>query len=291
MKTDTFNHYAVRIDRAIALLAQRLAAGEPPPTLDEMATAAHFSPFHFHRIYRALTQETLAQTVARLRQDRAAHLLAHQRAVTEVALASGYATPQAFARAFREATGMTPTQARGQTIEAGPASATAPLQVRIASMEPLRIVALRHVGDHANLDTAYLRLFGWAGEQGLLEQLQGLYGIALDDPRMTPAAQTRFDAALALGETPPPAADLRADTLAGGAYLICLHQGSYTGLYPLLDRLYLEALPQAGLEPADAPVFFQYHNEPDLTPEPEWLTDIWLPVRALATNGLVRNAG
>jgi len=72
MKTDTFNHYAVRIDRAIALLAQRLAAGEPPPTLDEMAAAAHFSPFHFHRIYRALTQETLAQTVARLRQDRAA---------------------------------------------------------------------------------------------------------------------------------------------------------------------------------------------------------------------------
>ena len=283
MKTQTLNRYIARIDRAVAHLAAALAAGEAPPSLDALAEVASFSPFHFHRIYRALTGETLAQTTARLRRDRAAHLLAHRQDVTRVALASGFATPQAFARAFRAATGLTPSQVREQGLpEIAETASTAPLSIRIVSMEPLRIVALRHVGDHAQLDTAYIRLFEWAAEQALLDALQGLYGIAVDDPRDTPSEVTRFDAALALGKvaTPLPA-DLRAEQLAGGDYRVCRHQGAYTGLYPLLDRLYLQVLIGQGLEPAESPVFFQYLNEPDQTPEAEWLTDIWLPVRPL----------
>lgn len=200
-----------------------------------------------------------------------------------MALASGFATPQAFARAFRAATGLTPSQAREQA----PALPTAPpagslLSVRIESLEPLQVVALRHVGEHARLDTAYTRLFAWAGEPGLLDGLRGLFGLALDDPRDTPPAATRFDAMLALGDALPPlAADLHVAVLAGGEHLLLRHQGHYGGLYPLLDALYLHALPAHGLEPADAPAVFRYLNEPDQTPEAEWLTEIRLPVRSL----------
>lgn len=284
MKTQTLNAYLVRIDRAVALLAEALAAGSPPPVLDTLAEAAHFSPFHFHRIYRALTGETLAQTTARLRSDRAAHLLSQRRqAVTEVALATGFATPQAFARAFRAATGLTPSQAREQAppLPTAPPADT-PLSVHIESLEPLRVVALRHVGDHAQLDTAYLRLFGWAGEQGLLDGLQGLFGLALDDPRDAAPELTRFDAMLALGEALPSLpSDLHGAYLAGGEHLLIRHQGHYDGLYPLLDALYLDALPARGLEPGEPPAVFRYLNEPDQTPEAEWLTEIRLPVRAL----------
>ncbi len=45
----TGRDYATRIARAMALIAAR--PGDPP-TLEQLADAAAFSPFHFHRIYR-----------------------------------------------------------------------------------------------------------------------------------------------------------------------------------------------------------------------------------------------
>lgn len=286
MKSQTLNRYIARIDCAVELLAAALAAGDPPPSLERLAEAARFSPFHFHRIYRALTGETLAQTVTRLRNDRAAYWLAHRRQVTDVALSSGFATPQAFARAFRAATGLTPSQARSQASSMttlDEVQQTAPLSVRIESMEPLRLVVLRHVGDHRNLDTAYIRLFQWAGSQGLLDELRGLYGIAIDDPRDTPPAQTRFDAALGLNPKGDLPADLRIEPIPAEQYRVVRHRGAYAGLYPLLERVYLEVLIENALEPTQTPVLFQYLNEPDQTPEEELLTDIWLPVQAVQT--------
>lgn len=46
------------IDRVIAHLQACLRAGDPLPDLEALAAIAHQSPFHFHRLYRALTGET-----------------------------------------------------------------------------------------------------------------------------------------------------------------------------------------------------------------------------------------
>ena len=45
-------------------------------SLDRLADVSGFSPYHWHRIYRAVRGETAAQTVRRLRLERAATMLA-----------------------------------------------------------------------------------------------------------------------------------------------------------------------------------------------------------------------
>jgi len=82
--------------------------------LEELARVACFSPFHFSRIYAALTGETLRDFVLRLRLERAASLLqAHpNRSVTEIALDCGFAGSAAFARAFRARFGVAATEWR-----------------------------------------------------------------------------------------------------------------------------------------------------------------------------------
>jgi AraC-like DNA-binding protein len=67
-----------------------------------VGTAA-FSPFHFDRVFKAVTGETLFGFIQRVRLERAAAaLLAHQGAsVLEVALDHGLASAATFARAFR----------------------------------------------------------------------------------------------------------------------------------------------------------------------------------------------
>lgn len=75
--------------------------------LDDLARVACFSPFHFHRIYVALTGETVREFVQRVRLERAASQLLRDptRSVTAVALDLGFGSPAAFARAFRAAFG------------------------------------------------------------------------------------------------------------------------------------------------------------------------------------------
>lgn len=77
----------------------RLAESWP---LDRIAQEAGFSPFHFHRTFRAAVGETPTDFIERLRLERAALLLlASEEPITHLAMDVGYGRPETFARRFR----------------------------------------------------------------------------------------------------------------------------------------------------------------------------------------------
>src|SRR5450830_655952 len=84
MKRDNADkNYRTRIARVVAaLVADPMAVH----SLEKLAGIAHFSPFHFHRLYRSLVGETIGDTIRRLRLAQAATLLGENRSsVTEIA--------------------------------------------------------------------------------------------------------------------------------------------------------------------------------------------------------------
>lgn len=66
--------YLGRVNRAIDHVTRYLAE---PLLLDDVARIACFSPYHFHRIFRALVGETLHAFVKRLRLERAVYRMSH----------------------------------------------------------------------------------------------------------------------------------------------------------------------------------------------------------------------
>lgn len=72
-RTATQRSYGARIKKVVAHLGERL---DQPLTLETLAAVGHFSPYHFHRIYRGLMGETVADTLRRMRLHRAAVELA-----------------------------------------------------------------------------------------------------------------------------------------------------------------------------------------------------------------------
>lgn len=291
MKSQTRNRYLQRIDRAVALLEDAVNAGTELPDPARLAEAAHLSPFHFHRVYRALTGETPGNTALRLRLLRALRLLADPaQPVTDAALAVGYETPQAFARAFRQAFGDTPSALRGDPARLAAAiehcrrapadmrQPAPPLQVEVTSVEPFRVIALRNRGDYADLDQAYVRLFGWAAEQGLVERIAGIYGVPHSDHRDTPPVDFVFDSALAFDVPVEPAQELFALELGGGTWARLRHVGNYDGLDALTETLLATWLPDSGYELRDAPLFHHYLDDPEQTPEAMLRSDVYLPV-------------
>lgn len=85
-----------------------------PMALEELAAVAHFSRFHFHRIFASVVGETLNHYVQRLRIERAAsRLILHPHtSITAIALECGFASSASFARTFRDAFEMSATQWR-----------------------------------------------------------------------------------------------------------------------------------------------------------------------------------
>jgi len=99
-----------RIRRAVELMQAHLGRELP---LEEIASAAYLSPFHFARLFKKLTGATPHAYLASLRAARARALLAEtDLSVTEVGARVGYSSPSHFARAFRQATGTTPSAFR-----------------------------------------------------------------------------------------------------------------------------------------------------------------------------------
>jgi AraC family transcriptional regulator len=105
--------YVASLNRAIDYITANL---DQPLRLEDVAQAACFSPYHFHRIFRGLMGETLASFVKRVRLERAVYLLSHRNDVrlTDVALACGFSSSSDFSRSFRERFGVAPRDfARG----------------------------------------------------------------------------------------------------------------------------------------------------------------------------------
>ncbi|WP_028454004.1 AraC family transcriptional regulator [Chitinilyticum litopenaei] len=104
-------HYQKRLQRVLGHIEAHLAE---PLDLARLAAVAHFSPFHFQRIFSALMGESPQDYIRRLRLERAANqlLVNKRRSVLDVALCNGFETQHGFAKAFRKHFGRSATQWR-----------------------------------------------------------------------------------------------------------------------------------------------------------------------------------
>ena len=115
-KASTMQDYTRRLMRVVQTLWQ-----DPLRvyTTEQLAEVAHFSPFHFHRIYREMMGETVKATQQRLRLHFASRDLVEtgELPLSRVAQRAGYQSSAAFVRSFAAAYGVTPGVYRRQRLQ------------------------------------------------------------------------------------------------------------------------------------------------------------------------------
>jgi AraC family transcriptional regulator len=283
MTTATEQTYRQRILRVQLFIQEHL---DEELSLERLARVAHFSPYHFHRIFRALVGEGVNEHVRRLRLESAAVALKTTgRTVLEVALDAGYGTHEAFTRAFRQMFGVSPSQYRaGQHPLYSPketpimTSTASESQVRIETFPPRRVAFIRHVGPYDQVGKGFRKLGDWAGRHGLLGPGTLMLGVCHDDPDVTGAEKLRYDCCVTVGDRVEPEGELGVQVLEGGEHAVLTHRGPYAGLPDAWRWLYGVWLPGSGREPRHAPPFEVYHNTPAETPPEGLLTDICVPL-------------
>ena len=103
--------YVSRINRVIDYINENL---DRELSLEALAKVADFSPFHFHRVFRAMMEETLNQFIQRVRIEKAASQLISlpRKSITDIAFDCGFSGSSAFSRSFRETFHLSPSQWR-----------------------------------------------------------------------------------------------------------------------------------------------------------------------------------
>ncbi|MCX4242432.1 AraC family transcriptional regulator [Paraliomyxa miuraensis] len=227
---DSRAEYAARVNRVIDHIERHL--GEPL-SLAALAEVAHLSRFHFHRIFGAVVGETLGAFVGRLRVERAAVMLVTnpRASITEIAIDCGFSSSATFARAFKDAFGMSATQWRaskgcledrkirkalGNPRQAASISpcyldprtstptwryemnengSTIEGKIEVAELPAHEVVYLRHVGPYGQVDVVprlVEELRGWAVPRGLYTPDTRLLLVAHDSPTVTDEDKLRL---------------------------------------------------------------------------------------------------
>ena len=174
-----------------------------------------FSPCHFHRQFAAFFGLSVHRYVQLSRIKRAAWRLAYRRdtPVIDIALDAGYEAPDAFARAFRQRIGQTPTVFRDTPDWSAWATAIKPLaeaRTRIVTHDfslddvilrdeaDIPLAVMTHRGDPDRLGDTIRRFIAWRRAHGLRPAARFLYAIWLpasgEEPRDFPlyARRVRF---------------------------------------------------------------------------------------------------
>ena len=251
--------------------------------LEDLARLAHFSPFHFHRVYSSIAGETMAATIRRVRLALATWLLTQgDQTITQVGFAVGYESPQAFTRAFGQFAGQSPRefqqQMRSAILDPAPRLqrkdiyAAPPVRIDERPTQPVH--ALRHRGPFSTIPHTHRQLRAYAGTRTVSNWL----GISCGDPDLP--GQFSYHAAVASPDDwPIDGKEIERLDIPGGLYAVHCLVGPYTRINAAVHALYTQWLPRSGYEPDDRPTLEHYLNSPRLVAPGALRTDLLIPIR------------
>lgn len=263
-------NYTARMQRVLDHIDRHL---DGDLDLDTVSGIAAFSKFHFHRQFMATFGLSLHRYVQLARLKRASHQLATDgaRSVTDIAMDAGYDAPDAFARAFRQRFGQSPSSFRKSPDWAPWLAAFGPLDnarsklmqiiytpddVTIRDMPATKVAMLEHRGDRAMLSATIERFIAWRKAMGLSPETSPTFNIFRSE--RTPANPADYSMDLCVGTDlaiEPNEAGMKPGTIPAGRCAVLRVVHDTHNLEPAALYLYRDWLPESCEEARDFPLY------------------------------------
>jgi len=291
---------AERINRAIDHVVSHF---DGPLRLEDVAAAAQVSTFHFHRLFKAVVGETLAQFVKRQRLERALYLLSHTpgRSLTDVALQCGFSSSSDFSRSFKQHYGLPPSafdleafrQSRREAFERAmqqgqggaprfflpPGENPDGFEVTLRDLPSRTAAYIRVFDPHRQgvVQAACERLMAWADVRGLGGG-QWL-GYMWDEPEIVALEDCRYDAAVVVEPTFQPEGEIGRFDFPPMRVAEVVVKGDLSLEARAIDWMYRTWLPRSGHVPDDQPAFEAWIGRPYAHGDEYFEIACQLPVR------------
>ncbi|MEH7125988.1 AraC family transcriptional regulator [Bacillus sp. JJ1773] len=217
-----------QINRVLEYIDEHLNESLP---LEKLAKASTYSVYHFQRTFKAITGETPAGYIKRLRLENAAHFLIYEQQIpiTQIAFMCGFSSLSYFTYSFNEYFKTSPKKWReGAYMERFPReyqdSKKSKLfsnnmkdknqsntynefkwldltKVKIIEMPVCATVNRQSVGPYTRgIPGVWEDLYHWSKSRDLLKHNTFLFGVPRNNPYITPPEKSRYDCRIAIYE-------------------------------------------------------------------------------------------
>jgi AraC family transcriptional regulator len=293
------NIYLQRINVVVDYVREHLTADL---SLDNLAAVAHFSPFHFHRVFKAVTGETVNDLVVRMRIQRAAALLrgSPQLSVLGAALECGFASASNFSRTFKKYYGTSvrswdrhsplKNSKNGKVFETFTKYTTDMLNefdqefdVQIGELpeQMLAYIRITNAYQSGQIGGAYERLLQWYRLCGDNPLEKTLYGMAQDDPDITPLELCNYDWCLPAPQQKVSNSEVSYRILPRCQIAFVHFTGDIYQEEKIWQYLFRHWLPRSRYQPDNLPAMEIYRRQPAVLGWEQFDIDCAIPIVSL----------
>jgi AraC family transcriptional regulator len=155
-------------------------------------------------------------------------------------------------------------------------------QVTLTTLPATRVAYMRHVGPYASpgIGDMWRRFESWGAARGLTSPRRRMFGIAQDNPNITPADRTRYDACIEVDDSFQPSGEVGVQIIRGGRYACTAFFGPASDIQSAWVKFLGKTMPDAGHQHDVAPALEIY--EPDFAIDPDtgaFACTLCMPVR------------
>lgn len=292
--------YRNRLNKVFQFIDENL---DSKLSLSIVSEKAFFSPYHFHRIFKLLTGETLNEFISRRRIEKSVLDILHQElSISKISHAYGFSDNSSYTKAFKKYYGISPTEFKKQNpnkfskirqmnskigqeypdldeyvciIDNLIKWIDMNSNIEIKKIPEQNYVYITCIGPH-ELPTAFQKLIGWAIPNGFMTKEAKLMTVYQDSLKVTEEEKARFRACFQMGkkvESKFESASIPSGKYVVGRFEIELDdfEKAWTGLYAWMD--------ENDHERADGESFEIYHNNFNEHPEKKAIVDFHIPIK------------
>ena len=282
-------------ERFYAVLRQVESNLDADLNTEKLSQRASLSKYHFHRQFSAFLGMSVYSLVKLLRLKRAAFQLAYRNGakVMDIAIANGYDSSEAFARAFRKVFQQSPSSFRKNpdwsswSVEYDPIvklrnrrlNRHGGYDVRVVEFPETPVALLEHTGALERLSKSIKVFIDWRKVNALPPGKAKTFNLVYSDPNITALGDYRFGICCAFdGDIAKNNAGVVGTSIPKGRCAVVRHIGSDDTIDAVVDYLYSAWLIENGFELRDFPIIFERVNVFPDVPESELVTDVYLPI-------------
>ena len=293
----TRQEYIKRINYVLEYVEKNL---DSDLSLEQLSERAHYSSFHFHRIFSAVIGETLNAFINRKRIERIASILltGTNENLNQLAYRYGFNSDNSFSRAFKKYYGINPTdfKSKGKDIlsKIGIETLTTDkyicsidnikkwidmnAQIEVEKLQEIKLAGIMHIGEFDRISNTYKKLFGWASQKGLLNS-PNFKAVTLyhDNPKVTPTSKVRLSTCVTINEDIKAEGEVRQILIQAGNYALGHFEITADAFAKAWDSMCIWVV-ENGYSFRDGDYFEIYHNDHRTHPEKKFIVDICIPV-------------
>lgn len=269
MEKEIHWYYTKSINRVIDYIENHVTGDL---SLDKLADIGGFSKYHFHKIFKVITEETLNGYVKRLKMETAMRRLNRDPSLKMIDLAMelGYPSHANFSRDFQRYFQVSPSRARRTGIPKKESLSGEDLDIDYQGVIELSNMTVVYDRLLTGYDPLLIpEVFSQLYERIRILDPNGIYikpvGIAYDDPDITPLHKCRYDACFELDTTVSPIprnSDLNVKKIEGGLYCCFSFKGAGPEIFKAWDQIFQKWIIRNHYIPLEKPnLEFYYPSE------------------------------